>query len=145
MASLSKEAEETRLRLRQELIDILSGSTDARTDGLVNGEEADGGSLPEDLGAEDYEVPTLTAAQTATKVEEPDKESTTSLEKKPDKKTSVSHSKSNSDMKTKKKTLTRTKSSGTADLPSKDARKKEGNLIETTFSQHMHFAPITEA
>lgn len=128
LTSLSKEAEERRVELRQQLIEILSSSPD----GLVNGDEAGNGSLPgvgtEDDGAEDYEIPTSTS-QSRSKSEEADTESTASTEKKSSSKTSVTYAKSNVD-KTKKKTLTRTKSSPIVPLPSKEERKKEGNLTE---------------
>lgn len=126
LTSLSKEAEEQRLKLLQELLDILS------PDGLVNGDTANGGSIPdvgnEDVAAEDYEVPTT--LQSSIKLEEVDRISTASIEKKNTSKGNVSRSRSNVDVKSKKKTLTRTKSSPVVDLPSQDARKKEGNLIE---------------
>ena len=128
LASLSKEAEERRVKLRQELIEILSLSPD----GLVNGDEADGSYVQdagtEDLGAEDYEVPTTTTLKT--KLEEADRISTASIEKKASSKSSMSQSKSNTDMKIKKKTLTRMKSTQIVELPKKEDRKKEGNLIE---------------
>lgn len=128
LTSLSKEAEEQRVKLLQELVDILSTSPD----GLVNGNTANGGSMPdvgnEDVAAEDYEVPTT--LQSSIKVEEMDRVSTASMEKKNTSKGNVTRSRSNVDVKSKKKTLTRTKSSPVVDLPSQDARKKEGNLIE---------------
>lgn len=126
LASLSKEAEDTRVKLLQELIEILSGSPD----GLLNGGEANGEPVPEvvpDDFAEDYEVPTSTL-QRNTQLVEPDRESTASIEKK-ESKSAIVHSKSNTDMK-KKKGLTRMKSSQVVELPDKDKRKKEGNLIE---------------
>ena len=128
LASLSKEAEERRVKLRQELIEILSLSPDE----LVNGDEANGGSVQdagtEDLGAEDYEIPKSSTMKT--KLEEADRVSTASIEKKASSKSSISQSKSNTDMKIKKKTLTRTKSTQVVELPKKEDRKKEGNLIE---------------
>ena len=128
LASLSKEAEVRRVKLRQELIEILSLSPD----GLVNGDEADGGSVQdagtEDLGAEDYEIPTTSTLKT--KLEEADRVSTTSIEKKAGSKSGISQSKSSTDMKTKKKTLTRMKSTQVVELPKKEDRKKEGNLTE---------------
>lgn len=128
LTSLSKEAEERRVKLRQELIEILSASTDE----LVNGDAADGGSVPdvaktEDVGAEDYEIPTLSGNK---KEDETDRQSTASAEKKSGSKSSVTHSKSNVDMKAKKRTLSRAKSSQIVELPSKDDRRKEGYLTE---------------
>lgn len=127
LASLSKEAEEERVKLRQQLIEILSDSPD----GLVNGDEANGSPAPdvvaEDIEAEDYEVPTSTLQRNA-KLVEPDRTSTTSIEKKGERKSSLPNSKS-MEMK-KKKGLTRMKSSQVVELPNKDARKREGNLIE---------------
>ena len=127
LASLSKEAEESRVKILHELIEILSGSPD----GLLNGGEANGEPVPEVVAedlAEDYEVPASTLQRNAKPIE-PDRASTASAEKKPESKSSIVHSKSNTDMK-KKKGLTRMKSSQVVELPSKDNRKKEGNLIE---------------
>ena len=128
LASLSKEAEERRVKLRQDLIEILSLSPD----GLINGDGANGVLVQdagmEDLGAEDYEVPTSSTLKT--KLEEADRVSTTSIEKKATSKSGISQSKSNTDMKVKKKTLTRMKSTPIVELPKKEDRKKEGNLIE---------------
>ena len=127
LASLSKEAEDRRVKLREELIDILSSCG-----GLVNGVEVNGGSvedvaLDDDVGAEDYEVPTATNTLKP-KAVETDRLSTASMEKKPSSKSSISHSKS-TEIK-KKKNLTRVKSTQVVELPEKDDRKKEGNLIE---------------
>ena len=127
LVSLSKEAEDRRVKLREELIDILSSCG-----GLVNGVEANGGSVEDgdelDVGAEDYEVPTATNTLKP-KAVETDRLSTASIEKKPSSKSSISHSKSTTEIK-KKKTLTRVKSTQVVELPEKDDRKKEGNLTE---------------
>lgn len=127
LTSLSKEAEERREKLLKELIDILPESSD----GQVNGHEQNGGLDigSEDLGAEDYEVPTTTL-QRNTQLIEPDRQSTASIEKKSDSKSTITQSKSNTDMKTKKKGLSRMKSTQIVELPDKDSRKKEGNLTE---------------
>lgn len=117
LSSLSQEAEDTRLKLRQELIDILS-------DDLDNVDEADGDVVPDidDIGgAEDYEVPTATLPRNA-KPKEPDAESVSSEKK---------ETKSKSDEpKTKKRSLGRTKSVQNVPLPSKEHAKKQGYLTE---------------
>ena len=117
------------MKLLEEFIDILSASPN----GVVNGDATDGGSVQdgttEDLGAEDYEIPTKTSTMKS-KLEEADRISTASIEKKANSKSSISQSKSNTDMKFKKKTLTRMKSTQIVELPKKEDRKKEGNLTE---------------
>jgi len=113
LSSLSQEAEGTRLKLRQELIDLLS-------DELNNTDEADG-LEPDVGGAEDYEVPTSTLPRNA-KPKEPDTESVASEKK---------ESKIKGDEgKAKKKTLSRTKSAQVVPLPKKEDVKKEGYLTE---------------
>lgn len=128
LSSLSQEAEDTRLKLRQELIDLLS-------DELDNVDEAD--SLEPDVGgAEDYEVPTATLPRNA-KPKEPDTESASSEKK---------ESKAKSDeAKTKKKTLGRTKSVQVVPLPKKEDVKKEGFLTEKKMMRSKQYWAVLDA